>query len=147
MVISLESERQRSRAVSTKDSDTILELRTALEVTLLLPPSFHLMDDVCQVEKEQGSRLALDVYSPHPGGRGMKSGQGSRLSLYGSRGSLPGHKSPNLIPEVTHQTVYANATCISAARSPWRRRRWRTACCRSWRRRGGGVIGSRSVLR
>ena len=81
MVASLDSERQRSRAVSTKDSDTIMELRTALEV-----------------EKEHGSRLALEAHSPHPGR--LKSTQGSRLSLYGSRNSLPGYKSPALIPEV-----------------------------------------------
>ena len=81
MVSSLDSERQRSRAVSTKDSDTIMELRTALEV-----------------EKEHGSRMAMEAHSPHPGR--LKSAQGSRLSLYGSRNSLPGYKSPALIPEV-----------------------------------------------
>jgi len=81
MVSSLDSERQRSRAVSTKDSDTIMELRTALEV-----------------EKEHGSRMAMEAHSPHPGR--LKSAQGSRLSIYGSRNSLPGYKSPALIPEV-----------------------------------------------
>eukprot|EP00092_Neocalanus_flemingeri_P013922 GFUD01015018.1.p1 GENE.GFUD01015018.1~~GFUD01015018.1.p1 ORF type:complete len:813 (+),score=297.49 GFUD01015018.1:699-3137(+) len=75
---SLDEERQRCREVSIRDSDTIMDLRTALEV-----------------EKENISRLSLD--SPF---LGKKSHNGSKLSLYGSRQSLPGHKSPALIPEV-----------------------------------------------
>ena len=66
MAASLDAERQRSRDMSTRDSDTIIELRTALEV-----------------EKEQGSRLALN--SPCPK---SKSIHGSKLSLHGSRSVL-----------------------------------------------------------
>lgn len=80
VMVSLETERLRSRAVSTKDSDTILELRTALEV-----------------EKEHGSRLALE--SPHPGSGKLGVGSG-RISQWGSRTSLPGHKSPALLPDL-----------------------------------------------
>ena len=70
---SLDKERQRSREVSIRDTDTILELRTALEV-----------------EKEKGSRLTL--YSPQ---LGIK-------SLYGSsRHSLPGFRSPGGLPEIS----------------------------------------------
>ena len=75
---SLDEERQRCREVSTRDSDTIMDLRTALEV-----------------QKENGSRLGLE--SPF---LVKKSHNGSKLSLYGSRQSLPGHKSPALMPEV-----------------------------------------------
>ena len=66
MAASLDAERQRSRDMSTRDSDTIIELRTALEV-----------------EKEQGSRLTLN--SPCPK---SKSIHGSKLSLHGSRSVL-----------------------------------------------------------
>ena len=71
---SLDEERQRSREVSMRDSETIIDLRTALEV-----------------KKENVSRLGVD--SPF---LGKKSHNGSRLSLYGSRQSLPGHKYPAL---------------------------------------------------
>merc|ERR1719228_2927718 len=74
---SLDDERQRSREVSMRDSDTIMDLRTALEV-----------------KKENESRLGLD--SPL---FGKKSHNGSKLSLYGSRQSLPGHKSPVCVPK------------------------------------------------
>jgi len=73
---SLDEERQRSREVSMRDSDTIIDLRTALEV-----------------KKENESRLGLD--SPL---FGKKSNNGSKLSLYGSRQSIPGHKSPIFAP-------------------------------------------------
>ena len=75
MTTSLDEERQRSKEVSMRDSDTIMDLRTALEV-----------------KKENVSRLGLD--SPL---LGKKSNNGSRRSLYGSRQSLPGHKSPSLL--------------------------------------------------
>lgn len=70
LIASLDKERQRSRDVSVRDTDTIMELRTALEV-----------------EKERGSRLSL--VSPMFG----------RKSLYSSRHSLPGYRSPGL-PEI-----------------------------------------------
>ena len=75
---SLGEERHRSKEVSMRDSDTIMDLRTALEV-----------------KKENESRLGLD--SPL---FGKKSHNGSRLSLHGSRQSLPGHKSPACLPGV-----------------------------------------------
>jgi len=78
VVSSLDEERSRCREISTRDSDTIMDLRTALEV-----------------EKENIGRMGLD--SPY---LGKKSRNGSRLSLHGSRQSLPGHKSPALIPEL-----------------------------------------------
>jgi len=75
---SLDEERQRSKEISVRDSDTIMDLRTALEV-----------------EKEHSSRLCLD--SPL---LGKKSNNGSKVSLYGSRHSLPGYKSPALLPGI-----------------------------------------------
>ena len=64
---SLNEERKRSNETSTRDSDTIMELRTALEI-----------------EKEKEARLGME--SPYPGG--MKSHKGSKQSLLGSRQSL-----------------------------------------------------------
>ena len=64
---SLNEERKRSNETSSRDSDTIMELRTALEI-----------------EKEKEARLGVE--SPYPGG--MKSHRGSKQSLLGSRQSL-----------------------------------------------------------
>ena len=64
---SLNDERKRSNETSSRDSDTIMELRTALEI-----------------EKEKEARLGVE--SPYPGG--MKSHRGSKQSLLGSRQSL-----------------------------------------------------------
>ena len=64
---SLNEERKRSNETSSRDSDTIMELRTALEI-----------------EKEKEARLGVE--SPYPGG--MKSHRGSKQSLMGSRQSL-----------------------------------------------------------
>ena len=64
---SLNEERKRSQEASARDSDTIMELRTALEI-----------------EKEKEARLGME--SPYPGG--LKSNKGSKQSLHGSRQSL-----------------------------------------------------------
>ena len=64
---SLNEERKRSQEASARDSDTIMELRTALEI-----------------EKEKEARLGME--SPYPGG--LKSQKGSKQSLHGSRQSL-----------------------------------------------------------
>jgi len=64
---SLNEERKRSQEASARDSDTIMELRTALEI-----------------EKEKEARLGME--SPYPGG--LKSHKGSKQSLHGSRQSL-----------------------------------------------------------
>ena len=64
---SLNEERKRSNEASSRDSDTIMELRTALEI-----------------EKEKEARLGME--SPYPGG--VKSHRGSKQSLLGSRQSL-----------------------------------------------------------
>ena len=64
---SLNEERKRSNEASSRDSDTIMELRTALEI-----------------EKEKEARLGVE--SPYPGG--AKSHRGSKQSLLGSRQSL-----------------------------------------------------------
>lgn len=66
---SLTEERKRSQEASARDSDTIMELRTALEI-----------------EKEKEARMGME--SPYPGGGGMKSHKGSKQSLGGSRQSL-----------------------------------------------------------
>ena len=64
---SLNEERKRSQEASARDSETIMELRTALEI-----------------EKEKEARLGME--SPYPGG--LKSHKGSKQSLHGSRQSL-----------------------------------------------------------
>lgn len=72
---SLEDERKRSHEASERDSDTIMELRTALEI-----------------EKEKEARLGME--SPYPGG--LKSPhKGSKQSLLGSRQSLTHYQGQN----------------------------------------------------
>ena len=71
---SLDDERKRSDEASTRDGETIMELRTALEI-----------------EKEKEARLGME--SPYPGGN--KSHKGSKQSLMGSRQSLSHGQNPS----------------------------------------------------
>ena len=70
LTLSLSEERKRSEEAAARDSETILELRTALEI-----------------EKEKEARLGVE--SPHFLGRSNK---GSRNSLGGSRQSVNQHE-------------------------------------------------------
>ena len=68
--LSLSEERKRAEEAAARDSETILELRTALEI-----------------EKEKEGRLGVE--SPHPLAR---SNRGSKTSLFGSRQSVNQHE-------------------------------------------------------
>ena len=87
---SLNEERKRSNEASSRDSDTIMELRTALEI-----------------EKEKEARLGVE--SPYPGG--AKSHRGSKQSLLGSRQSLS-HGQEKLQEDLAQVCIRAQLTSI-----------------------------------
>ena len=109
VVASLESERQRSKTASAKDSDTIMELRTALEVRGVQESR---SDSVCRLRR---SKVADWPWTPSPltqgGGREAASclstaagGSKEETGIVFPRNSLPGHKSPALRPEMTEDS-------------------------------------------